>query len=163
MNGEMSITNRQSEELPVFYAPAYTLSACEFDTTRKATWVATSLRRHPISGVTLVEPSPLTQPMIETIHDPDYVEAVRRGVPRVLAESSGLGWDARVWDAVSASNGGAVAAATSAWRSRLHAGSLSSGLHHASAPRGNGFCTFNGLALAARGAFDSGARPRSYP
>ena len=28
------------------------------------------------------------------------------------------------------------------------AGSLSSGLHHARADRGNGFCTFNGLVVA---------------
>ena len=38
-----------------------------------------------------------------------------------------------------------------------HAGALSSGLHHASTERGNGFCTFNGLALAARALMDGGA------
>ena len=30
--------------------------------------------------------------------DPEYVEAVRRGEPRDLAESSGLEWDPRVWE-----------------------------------------------------------------
>ena len=38
------------------------------------------------------------------------------------------------------------------------AGSLSSGLHHARRARGNGYCTFNGLALAARAALAFGAR-----
>src|SRR5439155_11295705 len=75
-----------------------------------------------------------------------------------LAESSSLGWNQGVWDAVRASNGGAVAAATKAWQSRAHAGSLSSGLHHASARHGYGFCTFNGLALAARELLSAGAR-----
>ena len=37
-------------------------------------------------------------------------------------------------------------------------GSLSSGLHHARRARGAGFCTFNGLVLAARAALDAGAR-----
>ena len=37
------------------------------------------------------------------------------------------------------------------------AGSLSSGLHHARADRGNGFCTFNGLAVASQAAFGLGA------
>jgi len=144
--------------LPIFYSPAYTMSAYEFDTTRKATWVATSLQRRPISGVLLMEPPPVTQGMMETVHDPEYVEAVRRGEPRDLAESSGLDWDKRVWDAVCASSGGAVEAAKKAWHSRMHAGSLSSGLHHAYAARGKGFCTFNGLALAAREVLAAGAR-----
>lgn len=36
-------------------------------------------------------------------------------------------------------------------------GSLSSGLHHAAAGQGRGFCTFNGLALAARATVEAGA------
>ena len=38
------------------------------------------------------------------------------------------------------------------------AGTLSSGLHHASSASGSGFCTFNGLAVAAQRAYDHGAR-----
>src|SRR5207249_1324240 len=41
---------------------------------------------------------------------------------------------------------------------RRNAGSLSSGLHHASRASGMGFCTFNGLALATKAARDQGAR-----
>jgi len=156
-NDRDSTRHGQIGELPVFYAPAYTTSACDFDTTRKATWVATSLRRRPISGVVLIEPAPLTQANLQAVHDPAYVDSVRRGEPRELAESSGLEWDEHVWDAVCASNGGAVAAAKKAWHSRMNTGSLSSGLHHAAASRGKGFCTFNGLALAAREVLDAGA------
>ena len=57
---------------------------------------------------------------------------------------------------VCASNGGAVAAARAA-RAGGVAGSLSSGLHHAGRDRGAGFCTFNGLVLAARAALSEGA------
>jgi len=58
---------------------------------------------------------------------------------------------------VLASNGGAVAAALAALQSRDSAGSLSSGLHHARHDRGSGFCTFNGLVLAANAALEAGA------
>jgi acetoin utilization deacetylase AcuC-like enzyme len=58
---------------------------------------------------------------------------------------------------VRASTGGAVAAAINALRSGTNGGSLSNGLHHARRAHGNGFCTFNGLALAARAAIDAGA------
>jgi acetoin utilization deacetylase AcuC-like enzyme len=57
---------------------------------------------------------------------------------------------------VLASNGGAVAAALRAMRDGI-AGSLSSGLHHARRDRGYGYCTFNGLAIAAERALTAGA------
>jgi acetoin utilization deacetylase AcuC-like enzyme len=59
---------------------------------------------------------------------------------------------------VCASNGGVIAAAIDGLCSRRVSGSLSSGLHHARRARGAGFCTFNGLVLAARAALDAGAR-----
>jgi acetoin utilization deacetylase AcuC-like enzyme len=58
---------------------------------------------------------------------------------------------------VLASNGGAVAAGLTALKQGV-AGSLSSGLHHARAGSGAGFCTFNGLVIAAREALSAGAR-----
>ena len=57
---------------------------------------------------------------------------------------------------VLASNGGTVAAAQDALRNGV-AGSLSSGLHHARRDEGVGFCTFNGLALAAHSVLERGA------
>lgn len=144
--------------LPVFYSPAYTLAGHAFDTTRKAAWVADSLRDRPIPGVHLEEPEPLTGEQVAQVHDAEYVEAVRTGVPRHLAESQSFGWDPGVWKMVLASNGGAVAAARAAMESRRAAGSLSSGLHHARRTRGAGYCTFNGLALATRAAQSAGAK-----
>ena len=119
--------------------------------------MADSLAERPIGGVELLEPRPLGDAQLAAIHDPAYVAAVRTGTPRSLAESNGLAWDVGLWEAVCASNGGAVAAALAALRSGGVAGSLSSGLHHAKRGHGDGFCTFNGLALAARAALDAGA------
>ena len=78
--------------------------------------------------------------------------------PRELAESQGFHWDPALWEMVCTSNGGVIAAAVEALRTCRVSGSLSSGLHHARRARGAGFCTFNGLVLAARAALDAGAR-----
>lgn len=145
-------------DLPVYYSTDYTLAAHGFDTTRKAAWVADSLTRQPIPGARLLEPVSLTTGELNRVHDAEYVDAVRTGKPRHLAESQGFGWDAGLWQMVLASNGGAVEAAVSALESGAVAGSLSSGLHHAKRSHGAGFCTFNGLALAARAAIDRGAK-----
>jgi acetoin utilization deacetylase AcuC-like enzyme len=144
--------------LNVFYAPSYAAAAHAFETTRKAAWIAESLVSDPIPGVELRVPRPLTADEIATVHDPAYVAAVRTGEPRALAESQGFVWDAALWEAVAASNGGIVAAALMALAEGRGAGSLSSGLHHARTERGDGFCTFNGLALAAKAALSAGAR-----
>jgi acetoin utilization deacetylase AcuC-like enzyme len=140
----------------VYYSPAYTASGYTFDTSRKAGWVADSLLAHPIAGLQLRSPPDLPRSLLEQVHDPAYVRAVEIGQPVALAESQGFRWDAGLWRMVLASNGGAVAAALTALEQRV-AGSLSSGLHHARRETGTGFCTFNGLALAAQAALDAGA------
>jgi acetoin utilization deacetylase AcuC-like enzyme len=146
-----------ADDMPLFYSPDYVLAAHSFDTTRKAGWVANSLRDRPIAGVRLREPEPLTADQLASVHHPEYVEAVRTGKPSHLASSQGFSWDPGLWPMVAASNGGAVAAALAALESGGAAGSLSSGLHHAKRHHGSGFCTFNGLALAARAAQRAGA------
>lgn len=140
----------------VFYSPLYVGSGHAFDTTRKAAWVADSLIRSPIPGIELVEPIPLTRDQVAEVHDPSYVRAVETGKPRSLAESQGFNWDAGLWPMVLASNGGVVAAARAALEDGV-AGSLSSGLHHAGYGSGAGFCTFNGLVIAAKAALAAGA------
>jgi acetoin utilization deacetylase AcuC-like enzyme len=141
----------------VFYSPAYAGSGHAFDTTRKATWIADSLAESPISGIELLEPAPLTRSQLAQVHDANYIRAVETGVPRELAESQGFPWDGELWPMVLSSNGGAVAAGLAALEHGV-AGSLSSGLHHARRERGAGFCTFNGLVIAAREALTAGAR-----
>ena len=140
----------------VFYSPEYSGSSYAFDTTRKAKWIADSLGSSPISGVELVSPKPLSWEQLVQVHDPEYARAVQTGVVRSLAESQGFTWDEGLWPMVLASNGGAVAAGLAALRHGL-AGSLSSGLHHARCGSGAGFCTFNGLVLAANEALATGA------
>lgn len=141
----------------VYYSPDYVGAAYAFETTRKARWVADSLMRSPIPEIFLKAPMPLSRDQVAQVHGPEYVRAVETGDPRHLAESQGFVWDPGLWPMVLASNGGATAAAVDALKTGC-SGSLSSGLHHARRDNGAGFCTFNGLVIAAREALAAGAK-----
>jgi acetoin utilization deacetylase AcuC-like enzyme len=143
--------------MKLYYSADYVAASDAFDTTRKSGWIVKSLRSKPVSGVEIVAPVPLTVDEISTVHERQYVEAVRTGEPKNLAESQNFSWDPGLWTSVSASNGGALAAARTAMKERV-AGSLSSGLHHAQHGSGAAFCTFNGLVIAAKMILAEGAR-----
>jgi acetoin utilization deacetylase AcuC-like enzyme len=150
--------------LQVHYSPDYVAAAHAFDTTRKAAWVADAVRDLP--GVALVAPAPgwdevAVETAIRRVHASAYVDALATGVPRRLAESQGFTWDPGLWTAVRASTAGMLSAVDvvldAAHRSAddgVHdgahlSGSLSSGMHHAKHATGDGFCTVNGLVIAA--------------
>lgn len=137
--------------MKVFYSPDYVAAAYGFDTTRKAGWVADSLHDRPIPGVELVGPQAATFGDLRRVHSIEYITAVRTGKDRDLAESQGFTWDKGLYKAAAASTGGMLDAALTALDDGI-AGTLSSGLHHARKNYGEGFCTFNGLALAAKAA-----------
>jgi acetoin utilization deacetylase AcuC-like enzyme len=142
---------------PVFFHPDYNRTGLAFETTRKATAIARSLQARPIAGVELIRPISADRAEIETIHSADYVDAVITGEPIGLAGSNGIGWDEDLFASTCSSTGGARDAVLTALAQGGVAGSLSSGLHHARRERGSGFCTFNGLALAALAALHAGA------
>ena len=74
--------------MDVFYSDDYTLAGFNFDTTRKARWIADSLHANPIPGLTLAPPEPATEEQIRLAHGDEYIRAIRTGSPRGLAESS---------------------------------------------------------------------------
>lgn len=145
----------------VFFNPGYTACGYAFDTTRKSGWIAQSLEHDPIEGVQLADPAaatPTAERLVRLVHDQAYVDAVRTGDPADLAASQGFNWDTGIYPTAIAHSSGLVAATE---RVLLHddawAGTLSSGLHHASFRSGRGFCTFNGLSVAAQHAVQLGA------
>lgn len=88
-------------------------------------------------------------PKLKKVHDPAYVDSVISG-EGAFARSSGLGWSEEIRDGVLASNAGLLEAVEVALEGRrLITSSLSQGFHHAQYDHGEGFCTFNGLALVA--------------
>lgn len=135
--------------MKVYFSAEYTAAKYSFDTTRKSRDVALSLFDRPIDGVKLVKPKRLSSKQLLLAHDANYVNAVLTGEPKDLAESQGFSWDPGLWTSVTASSAGMVRSALEALQTGV-AGTLSSGLHHARRDLGAGFCTFNGLALAAK-------------
>jgi acetoin utilization deacetylase AcuC-like enzyme len=143
----------------VFYNADYVASDYASDTTRKSGVLAATLRTD--SSVDVVDPGQFTEhtgELIARLHSTEYVQAVRTGTPSDLAESQGFEWDPKLPSLALAHSAGLVAAVSEVLTSTVRvAGSLSSGLHHARQDRGGGYCTFNGLAVAATEALDRGA------
>lgn len=97
--------------------------------------------------VKIATPVCLEESDLLRVHDPCYVQAVKSGHPKALAESQKFPWSAELYTSVCWTNGGVYSAALRALEAGVGA-SLSSGFHHAHARRGEGFCTFNGLVIA---------------
>lgn len=121
---------------------------------RKFQMVADGLAGNPF--VRVESPAPATETDLLRVHTADYMNAVRTGEPRALAESQKFPWSAALWPSVLLTNGGLLAAARRA-RTEGLAAALASGFHHSHADHGEGFCTFNGLVVAAEALRAAGA------
>ena len=131
----------------LYYSDRFVLSKDNFDTTRKAAWIAESLAKEPVPGVRLCPPTSASLNDARRVHSENYLQALRTGQPGATASSSKITWDSGVLPmALSAwaNVGGGKAA-----RRDGVAGCLASGFHHAKRDQGDGFCTLNGLAITA--------------
>jgi acetoin utilization deacetylase AcuC-like enzyme len=133
--------------ISAFYHPGYAAPIGERHVMpmRKFALVAEALKT--TAGVRLEEPAPLSESDLLRVHTTEYVNAVRTGKPRPLAESQKFPWTQQLYPSVLLTTGGCYAAAERALRDGVAAG-LVSGFHHAHADHGEGFCTFNGLVIA---------------
>ena len=130
--------------LRVFYSEDYAVGE-GLETVTKSKLLAKMITDGKVSGVELVAPKLATEEELLLIHSPEYVEGVMSGELKNLA--AGV-WSKKLLKSVLATTGGMRDATIEALRNG-RSGSFSSGLHHARADAGMGFCTFNGLALAA--------------
>ena len=122
--------------MKIFYNDKYVAPEHSFDTTRKAAWIADAIHESHVTGVELVDPASLTrlaEQVIDSIHDTEYINALRAGKPGGLASSQGFVWDEGIWEMALNSTAGVLGAATEALATGAASGSLSSGLHHARA------------------------------
>jgi len=134
--------------ITAFYHPGFAAPIGErhIMAMRKFRLVAEQLRSRP--EVRLEEPAPVTEEQLRFVHTAEYIQAIRTGVPRELAESQKFPWSEALFPSVCLTNGAVIAAGRRALRDGA-ATALASGFHHAHADHGEGFCTFNGLVVAA--------------
>jgi acetoin utilization deacetylase AcuC-like enzyme len=87
---------------------------------------------------------------LQLVHAPAYVDAVLTGtVPREIQRRIGFPWSPQMVERSRRSVGATIAAAHAALDEGV-AANLAGGTHHAFADRGEGFCVFNDVAVAAR-------------
>ncbi|MFM7069017.1 MAG: hypothetical protein ACKOYM_06095, partial [Actinomycetes bacterium] len=149
---------RSRPRLRVFHDDVANSTGIRFDTFRKAIAVRAWLGRHLHSEVEVVVPDEVSEGELAQTHAEEYLDAIRTGEPYNDASSNGLGWDESLWGSVVASTSAAVAAVLYALRCGGVAAATSSGLHHARWDQGAGFCTLNGLVVAARAALAAEAK-----
>jgi acetoin utilization protein AcuC len=119
--------------------------------------------------VQVTSPGPATDGELELVHDPGYIEAVRRagqtGRPDLW---HGLGTPddpvfPRMHEASALVAGATLAAARAVWTGQAeHAANLAGGLHHAMRASASGFCVYNDPAIAITWLLAHGARRVAY-
>jgi acetoin utilization deacetylase AcuC-like enzyme len=130
--------------LRVFYSDDYAVGE-GLETVTKSKLLAEMIKEGRVPRVELVAPKLATEEELMLIHSPDYVDDVLSGKKKNIA--AGMS-SKKLIKSILATTGGMRDATNEALRNG-RSGSFSSGLHHARTNAGMGFCTFNGLALAA--------------
>ena len=120
-------------------------------------------------SVTMVTPPPATDAELETVHDDDYVAAVRQAGRTLAADPQfGLGTtDNPVFEGMHEASalvaGATLTAARAIWPGpAVHAVSIAGGLHHAMRRAASGFCVYNDPAIAIRWLLAAGAERVAY-
>jgi acetoin utilization protein AcuC len=127
------------------------------------------------SDVTVIDADPAPDEVIERVHAPAYVAAVKQFSANPALAAS---WEAGQWGLAAAGDtpafagmheatarlcGASVAAAMSVWNDEAdQAFCAGGGLHHAFANRAAGFCIYNDPAVAIQALLDAGAERVAY-
>lgn len=116
-----------------------------------------------VSADQLHEAPPAAIADLQLVHAAAYVEAVMTGtVPSEIQRRIGFPWSPQMVERSRRSVGATIAAAHAALDDGV-AANLAGGTHHAFADRGEGFCVFNDVAVAARVLQrDPSTRPGSF-
>ena len=132
--------------LKAYYDPVCNNSWINFDSTRKHAMIAEKLQLIPYIQVRKPECNPL--PYLQRVHAANYLHAIEYG-KQPLAHSPNLEWEPNTYLRALAAVSAIQAASLEALSSGTCVGAVCSGFHHACFEHGGGFCTFNGLLVAA--------------
>lgn len=122
-----------------YYAPTYSNSMA------KLPQIVNQLRFLDICDFNESEKVPTDK--LYKIHEKRFVDSFLSG-QGILANSNGFTWTPQIMNAVLHINGGQLIAADLAFKNGI-ACNVAQGFHHSNPEAGNGYCTFNGLALVA--------------
>jgi acetoin utilization protein AcuC len=121
-----------------------------------------------LDRVDLLAPVAATEAQLLTVHDADYLAAVRAASSDSTFTGFGLGTSddpvfPDMFDASALIAGGSQQAALQVWNGHTqHAVNIAGGLHHAMRGNASGFCIFNDAVLAIRTLLDAGAGKVAY-
>jgi acetoin utilization protein AcuC len=116
----------------------------------------------------LQPPVPADERQLLTVHDPDYLAAVRSASADPTFSGFGLGTTddpvfAGMYEASALVAGGSAQAALRMWTGEVeHSVNIAGGLHHAMRDHASGFCIFNDVVLAIRTLLAAGAKKIAY-
>ncbi len=120
-------------------------------------------------GVAFVHPEPAPDDVLELVHDPEYVAAVRAASEHGTTDPHrGLGTEddpvfPGMHEAAARIVAGSWAAAGEIAAGRaVHAVNVAGGMHHARAGAASGFCVYNDAAVAIRRLLDEGVERVAY-
>ncbi|GAA3764550.1 acetoin utilization protein AcuC [Spinactinospora alkalitolerans] len=120
-------------------------------------------------GVSFADVEPAGDDLLELIHDPGYIAAVKRaGSTLVPDDPYCLGTPdnpvfPHMHDAAALISGASVAAASAVWNGEAeHAANIAGGLHHSMPKSAWGFCVYNDAALAVAWLLEQGAKRVAY-
>ncbi|MFC3994551.1 acetoin utilization protein AcuC [Nocardiopsis sediminis] len=119
--------------------------------------------------VRFIDAEPASDDLLQLIHDPGYIEAVKRAgktlqpdAPYCLGTSDNPVFP-DMHDAAALVGGASVAAARAVWNGETeHAANIAGGLHHAMPKNAWGFCVYNDAALAIAWLLEQGAKRVAY-
>ncbi len=116
----------------------------------------------------VVRVPPADDALLESVHDADYIAAVRKADAGEPDPARGLGTEddpvfSGMHDAAARIVAGSVDVADAVWDGRvLHGLNIAGGMHHAHRGAASGFCIYNDAAAAVRRLLDSGAERVAY-
>jgi acetoin utilization protein AcuC len=149
------------------FGPTHPMTPIRLDLTAR---LCRELGLFDLSQVRVVGAEPVTDSVLETVHEPAYVAAVRAAGadPTSANPVRGLGTEddpafLGMHEATARIVGGSLAAARAVWLGEAaHGVNFSGGLHHAMADRAEGFCIYTDVAVAIRWLLANGARKVAY-
>lgn len=134
--------------IPIFYNERMSATLSNESTSpssRKPRLQVAHWQRHHAEKIEIRDFDPITREQLCIVHSRDYVN----GVLDCEAPNGFMTFDPAVASSLPYTSGSMLAAARLALEQQSYACSPTSGFHHAGQNYGGGFCTFNGLALAA--------------